>query len=339
MNSGAQRHPVELFSTCPPSSAIDRACYRQRVIDIARWTDGFGYRGILVYTDNGLLDPWLLAHIIIQNTSSLCPLVAVQPVYMHPYSVAKVVTSIAHLYGRRVCLNMVAGGFVNDLAALNDTTPHDRRYDRLVEYTAIIKALLATSGPISYEGHFYKVDKLRLTPPLPAELFPGILLSASSEAGLAAARSLGATAVKYPKPATEEEAPEDSGIAVGVRVGVIARSTDAEAWEVAHTRFPEDRRGQVIHQLATKTSDSVWHKDLSLRGASAEERGVYWLGPFQNYKTFCPYLVGSYERVSEVLAQYVALGYTSFILDVPPDYDEVRHIDLAFKHALEVVPS
>jgi len=335
MHSRAEQNSIELFSTCPPSNATDRERYLQRVIDVARWTDDYGYRGILVYTDNGLLDPWLLAQVIIQNTTSLCPLVAVQPVYMHPYSVAKVLTSIAHLYGRRMYLNMVAGGFVNDLAALNDTTPHDRRYERLVEYTTIIKALLGTPGPVSYDGSFYKVDKLRLTPPLAPELFPGILLSASSEAGHSAARVLGATAVKYPKPAAEEELPQDAGSSVGVRVGVIARSTDAEAWEVAHARFPEDRRGQVTHQLAMKTSDSVWHKDLSVR-EPATEPGVYWLGPFQNYKTFCPYLVGSYERVGEVLAQYIALGYTSFILDVPPDQDEVRNIDLGFKQALEV---
>ena len=37
-------------------------------------------------------------------------------------------------HGQRLWLNMVAGGFKNDLAALNDDTPHDKRYQRLVEY-------------------------------------------------------------------------------------------------------------------------------------------------------------------------------------------------------------
>ena len=90
------------------------------------------------------MDPWLVSQIIIQSTEALCPLVAVQPVYMHPYSVAKMVASVGHLYGRRIYLNMVAGGFKNDLEALNDMTPHDRRYDRLIEYTAVIKELLAS---------------------------------------------------------------------------------------------------------------------------------------------------------------------------------------------------
>src|SRR5439155_940280 len=83
------------------------------------------------------------------------PLVAVQPVYMHPYAVAKQITSFAYLYGRRLYLNMVAGGFKNDLDALSDTTPHDKRYARLVEYTTIISRLLTGPAPLTYEGDFH----------------------------------------------------------------------------------------------------------------------------------------------------------------------------------------
>src|SRR6202035_4041099 len=115
------------------------------------------------YREHSLGDPLLVTQNILQNTDRLCPLVAVQPAYMHPYAVAKMVSSFGHLYGRRLYLNMVAGGFKNDLAALNDTTPHDKRYARLVEYTTIIQELLKAPGPISYHGEFYVVDKLRMT--------------------------------------------------------------------------------------------------------------------------------------------------------------------------------
>ena len=129
---------IEVFSTCPPSSGVPQDVYLERVIEIARWSEEAGCKGILVYSDN---TPWIrgtLSHVILQHTKTLCPLVAVQPIYMHPYWVAKQLTSLAHLYGRRLYLNMVAGGFKNDLEALNDTTPHDQRYARLIEYTTII---------------------------------------------------------------------------------------------------------------------------------------------------------------------------------------------------------
>ncbi len=326
---------VEAFSTCPQSSAIDRAAYLAQVVDVARWSEQAGCKGILVYTDNSLIDAWLVSQIILENTKTLCPLVAVQPVYMHPYTVAKMVASFGYLYGRRIYLNMVAGGFKNDLLALNDTTPHDKRYARLIEYTTIIKQLLVSSSPVSFEGEFCKVDGLRMTPPLPPELFPGIFISGSSEAGLVAARAIGATAVKYPKPVSEYEAsPEQDGTDSGIRVGIIARASKEEAWAIAHQRFPEDRKGQLTHQLAMKVSDSVWHKQLSEMGKEATtEANPYWLVPFENYKTFCPYLVGSYMRVSEEVARYIAVGYRSFILDIPPNEEELHHIGVVFEQA------
>jgi alkanesulfonate monooxygenase len=324
---------IELFSTCPPSSGVERDAYVAAVIDVARWSDAAGYKGILVYSDNALVDPWLLSHIIVQNTTALCPLVAVQPIYMHPYWVAKQVTSIAHVYGRRLYLNMVAGGFVNDLEALNDNTPHDKRYARLIEYTTIVMRLLSAPAPVTYLGEFHSVLKLKLTPPLPEALVPGVFVSGSSDAGRAAAQVLGATAVKYPKPADQEQCPDDFARS-GIRVGIIARSTDRDAWSVAYEWFPEDRKGQLTHQLAMKVSDSTWHKDLSAIDDRQSEQSPYWLLPFHNYKTMCPYLVGSYDRVAQELSRYIALGCRTFILDVPRSREELEHTSVPFERAL-----
>ena len=325
---------LEVFSTCAQSSDGDRETYAQRVADVARWSERAGCTGILVYSDNRLVDPWLVSQIIIENTTRLCPLVAVQPIYMHPYVVAKMVASFGHLYGRRIYLNMVAGGFKNDLTALNDATPHDRRYDRLIEYTLIIRELLAGVAAVSHEGEFCTVKNLKLTPPLPEDLFPGIFVSGSSDAGFAAAKAIGATAVKYPKAPGEEVAP-DEGLGAGVRVGIIAREDGDDAWKIARERFPEDRRGQLTHQLAMKVSDSVWHGQLSeLAEATASGQNPYWLIPFQNYKTMCPYLVGGHGEVAEEVDRYLAMGYRTFILDVPACSDDLQHTRRVFERIL-----
>jgi len=326
---------IEIISTSPQSKDLPREDYVQNVIDVAQWSEEAGCTAILVYTDNSLVDPWLVSQIILQNTQTLCPLVAIQPIYMHPYSVAKMVASFAHLYERRIYLNMVAGGFRNDLLALNDTTPHDDRYARLVEYTTIIKLLLASPDPVTYEGKFYRVDKLRMTPALAPEYFPGILMSGSSDAGLAAAKAVDAVAVQYPKPAREcEPAASLNGLRAGVRVGIIARETSEEAWNIAYERFPGDRKGQIAHQLAMKVSDSQWHKQISeIAKDDNFAQGVYWTWPFENYKTFCPYLVGSYQDVSEEVCRYLAIGYRMFILDIPPSRPELQHVQAVFQMA------
>ena len=331
--------PVEIFSTCPQSLGFDRESYARQVRKVARWSERCGCKGILVYTDNSLVDPWLVSQIIVESTKKLSPLVAIQPMYMHPYSVAKMVASFGYLHHRRLYLNMVAGGFKNDLVALNDPTPHDKRYTRLIEYATIINQLLSSSAPVTFHGEFYDIDQLRMTPPLPTELFPETFVSGSSEAGLDAAKKLSATAVKYPRPASECEAEHaNNGLKSGIRVGIIARDNEDEAWEIAEQRFPEDRKGELTHQLAMKVSDSLWHKQLSdTANKTRTMRNTYWLRPFEQYKTFCPYLVGSYETVANELSRYISLGYRTFILDIPPDEDELEHAGAVFDRAVEKI--
>jgi alkanesulfonate monooxygenase len=272
-----------------------------------------------------------VSQLVIESTERLAPLVAVQAAYMHPYSAAKMVTSLGYLHGRRLYLNMVAGGFRNDLVALGDDTPHDERYERTIEYTQIITRLLA-GETVSYQGDRYTVSKLTMTPQLPAHLQPGLFISGSSPAGLDAAARIGAVAVKYPKRSGEEV--DQAGERSGMRVGIVTRTSSQEAWSVARERFPEDRKGQIAHTLAMKVSDSHWHRQLSdMAAATSAEDDPYWLLPFENYATFCPYLVGSYERVGAELARYIELGFHSFILDIPASEEELQHIGVVFERA------
>jgi alkanesulfonate monooxygenase len=330
-------HPeaLEIFATCPQSKDCAPEDYVQRVVEVARWSEAVGCTGILVYTDNGIVDPWLVAQIIIQSTERLCPLVAIQPVYMHPYSAAKMVASYAFLHRRRIYLNMVAGGFGRDLQALNDQTPHDDRYARVTEYAQIMKLLLESRDPVTFEGRYHMIKNLRMTPPLPPELMPGILISGSSPAGMAAAQAIGATGIVYPRPAEDEIDASETSTRRGARIGIIARPDPTEAWRIAHERFPDDPRGRLTHKLAMKVSDSLWHKQLS-QGSDKPSGGEspYWLWPFQTYKTFCPYLVGSYDEGAEYLARYLVKGYRTFILDIPHSFDDLKCARITFDKAL-----
>ncbi len=320
-----------VFSTCPQSRNMSSHEYPAQVADVARWSEAAGCEGILVYTDNGIVDPWLVSQLILQSTERLAPLVAIQPAYMHPYAAAKMVATLAYVHGRRLYLNMLAGGFRTDLLALDDPTPHDERYERTIEYTQIISALVA-GETVTVKGRYYSVSNLSLAPKLPEELRPGFLISGSSPAGLDAAQRTGAVAVKYPKRTSEEidQAEEGSGI----RVGIVARESNEEAWAVARERFPEDRKGQLTQKLAMKVSDSHWHRQLAdmakQDGAQDQDADPYWLWPFENYATFCPYLVGSYERVADEIKRYVDLGFRCFILDIPPSEEELQHIRVVF---------
>jgi alkanesulfonate monooxygenase len=327
---------ISLFSTCPQSKDFPQADYVDQVRQVSRWSEAAGCTGMLIYTDNSIVDPWLVAQLVLQETRQLCPLVAVQPLYMLPYTAAKFVASLGALHGRRIWLNMLAGGFRNDLLALGDETPHDDRYVRTVEYALLMRRLLETNQPVTVSGRFYSVRGVRFSPTLPAELQPGWLISGSSPAGRAAAVRIGAVAVEYPAPADVISATPEAPTGRGIRVGIIARADAEEAWRVAYKRFPDDRRGRLSHALAMKISDSSWHRTLSLLAhAGASNGSPYWLWPFEQHRTFCPYLVGDYATVAAEIARYLGLGYRTFVLDIPVDADDLETAATIFRMAAD----
>ncbi|MFC8453646.1 LLM class flavin-dependent oxidoreductase [Kitasatospora sp. NPDC057223] len=305
---------LRLFATIPPPAGPGG--YLETVRRAARRAEAAGFTGALVYSDNNTVDPWVVAQEVLTATEDFAPLVALQPVYNHPYAVAKRIATYASVYGRRIALNLVAGGAVADLAALGDDTPHDERYRRLTEYAQLVGRLLAGT-PVDFEGAYYRVRTPPLFPAIPAALRPELYISGSSEAGLLAARTLGAVPVRYPEPS--DGAGPDAHAELrggGVRIGLIARDTDSQAWAVAHERFPASRAGRLAQMLARGVSDSHWVERLS---AAKEFPGgpdsPYWMGPFLNYATYCPYLVGSHEKVGSEIMRYIDAGCGTFIMD------------------------
>jgi len=61
------------------------------------------------------------------------------------------------------------------------------------------------------------------------------------------------------------------------------------------------------------------------------------LVPFQNYRTFCPYLVGNFGTVASELAAYMRLGMRTFILDIPRREEDLVNINIAFNEAAELL--
>ena len=257
---------------------------------------------------------------------------AVQPVYMHPYTAASMVSSLAYLHGRAVHLNMLAGGFRNDLIALGDQTEHDDRYARTVEYTQILLGLLRGEtvthrGPVApgaqpapRAGAAARADAggadLRVVPgrgrgrgrdrggadPLPRAARPG-------RPGRRAGRG---RAGGHHRPRGRRRGLAGGRGALPRRPGRPGRARDGHADQRLALAPPAGpgRRCRRPHDPA---------------GSGDGEPDPYWLGPFKNYQTFCPYLVGSYDRVGAAVAHYVDQGTRVFVLDIPPSAEELEH--------------
>jgi alkanesulfonate monooxygenase len=294
-NVEVNRHPagrsttaggsLDVFSVCPPVELVAPADYLRRVADVARWSEEAGCRGVLLHGDDGHVDPWLVAQVVLRNTEALSPLVAIQPASMHPYAAAKMVSSLAFLHHRRLYLHFHAG-------AVDD--------GRTTEYATIMKGLLGGPGVFSFDGHYYRVSNLKMTPPLPSELFPRIVISEPWPLAVKAA----------PVPSEPTSIATAIGNATaGLGIGVIAREDAAEAWRLAYERFPDDHQGP------------------------AAGNNLYWLHPFESYQTSYPYLVGSYLSVGAELRRLHLAGFGAVLVDLPPSRKELDHVGAVLEEA------
>lgn len=325
---------LDVYATCPPSSRARPEEFRRDLARSASWTDDAGLRGLLIFTDHDVVDPWAAAQMLIQRSERLVPLVAAQPPYMHPYSVARMVSSMAFLYGRQVDLNLITGGSPYRMRTIGDALEHDARYERLIEYGEVIGRLLTSPEPVSYEGEYYRVRRLDLFPPADPALLPRMFVAGSSDACLDAERRLGVVRLRYPRALQEYEPGSAELRGGGLRIGIIARDDREEAWRTAHDRFPDDPDGERQYRIANRFSDSVWMDRLSEDAAApAVEHSPYWMHPLRTYKEYCPYLVGSYEEVGAYLARYLAMGVSTVILNVPHEEADLHHAALALRHA------
>ena len=337
--TGAVSPPI-IYSTCPHRPPEDGAGdYLSAVIEASRLSEAAGHEGMLIYAANEApANPWALAQVVIGATRSLTPLVAVNPLYMHPFTAANMIASMACLFRRRTDLNLIAGGFANDVAAFGDTLGHDGRYRRLMEYASILSALLSGAKPVTFSGEFYQIDKMKLREPVPEALRPRLFVSGSSDASKGAARRLDAVWLRYPTldPGEPEDGSSDGPGRTGVRLCLVVRPDSDDAWRAARQHYPDDRRGQVRHMLAMSVSDSLWHRRLSELGerASADNRNPFWLGPFRNDQDYAPCLVGDYGTVGSALALLMKTNQTWFVVNAPRDRDDARHMSLAFEQAL-----
>lgn len=298
-----------------------------------RWAENVGVDGMLIFTDNDSIDPWVAAQFLIERTASLVPLVAVQPLYMHPYTAARMVSTISSLYGRRVDLNLVTGGYRPHLRALGCDLDHDARYARLIEYGQVLDALLGHDGPVDYCGSYYDVRQAILRPAMPAGFPPRLFVAGTSPAAATTAEELGAIRLMYPTRPETYAADPNAMRGTAIRVGIIARATSDEAWELAHTRFPHSPIIEEFREYAVPDFDAQWHGQIWEASERQKRPDTYWLYPFRISREFCPYLVGSYAEVSALLSRYLDLGAPAIILNQARSEEDLAHAVEAIRRA------
>ncbi|PDT87328.1 LLM class flavin-dependent oxidoreductase [Bradyrhizobium sp. Y36] len=305
----------------------DPGKYVDELMHVAHFADLNGLAGLLLFEGNDVfVQPWAMAQHIVAQTKRSSPLIAVNPVYMHPFTAAKLVSSFVQLYGRKLYLNMITGTAVSDLQALGDQCAHADRYVRLGEFIKLVRLLLESSRPIDFRGTFYTASGLHLHYRPPADLLPEFLIAGQSDAAQRIASEAGCIKMQMLPP------DHDRGInAPGLNFGIFARQGRDAARRAARERFSDSAEGRELLTLTMENTDSVWKRRL-FEGQTAEmQHNGYWLLPFLTFQADCPYLVGSYAEIGEKLRTFAAQGLTTIMLDMIADEAEMRHVGKALQ--------
>lgn len=308
---------VNIFPTNDRRSDID---YKAMLTKYCDHSVECGFAHTLITVGDKRIDPWTIAQACL---TKLNPIVAVNPLYIHPVETAKRVVALQKLYGTTVSLNLVTGSFFNEMKSVGDELNLEQRSQRLKDYHSILSELL--KGKISnIKSDFYSLSGAEIYPKADQTevkyFVSGTLVEHFKENSLV-------YYLRNIKPIKQMPAASNSNS--GVALGICARATREDAIEAVKKVYPEDRRGSMLFEMALSNKETPWNEWLRENLPKHENDFSYYLNPMKNYWSAAPFLVDSYEGVAQSIQNYLKLGYTFFVLDYAPE--ESQHIKEVLK--------
>lgn len=320
---------------------VDLSYLRQ----IAEASDRLGYYGVLLPTGRSCEDSWVIASALLPQTRDLKFLVAVRPGLLSPAVAARMTATLDRISDGRVLINVVTGGDPVENKGDGVFLSHDERYAVTREFLEVYKALLA-GGRVDFNGQHIKVEDGRLMFPPLQKPHPPLYFGGSSDAGIAVAAETidkyltwgeppGAVAKKL-EAAQKVANAKGRSFSFGIRLHVILRETNDEAWRAANDLLKHlDDQTLASAQKTFERMDSVGQKRmLALHGGSREKLEVspnLWAGVGLVRGGAGTALVGDPETVAERIKEYMRVGIDTFIFSGYPHLEEAyRFAELVF---------
>jgi alkanesulfonate monooxygenase len=322
---------------------------------VAVAADSLGYEGVLIPTGRSCEDPWTVASSLIDATRRLKFLVALRPGLITPSQYARIASTFDRLSGGRLLINLVTGGDASELAGDGQFLPHAERYAEATEFMTIWREIMArshTGEALDFDGRHLKVQGAKLLyPPLQRPHPPLFFGGSSPEAHELAAQQLDTYLTWGEPPAAVKEKVADirqraasygRTLSFGIRLHVIVRETEDEAWRAAGELISHLDETTVQRAQATfSRMDSEGQRRMAaLHGGRFDKSDVrrglevspnLWAGVGLVRGGAGTALVGNPEQVAERIQEYAALGLDYFILSGYPHLDEAyRFAELVF---------
>ena len=325
--------------------------YRQ----VAIAADSLGYEGVLLPTGRSCEDSWIVAASLIEATRRLKFLVALRPGLVQPVQSARMAATLDRLSGGRLLVNLVTGGDPDELAGDGLFLPHEERYALSTEFLTVWREVLRASHEgeaVDFDGDQLRVKGGKLLYPPVSRPYPPVFFGGSSGPAIELAAEQVDTYLTWGEPpaAVAEKLGEVRRAAAargrtleyGIRLHVIVRETEEEAWAAAGDLVKHlDEDVIAAAQVKFAAMDSVgqrrmaelhkgrFNKDDIRSGLEISPN--LWAGVGLVRGGAGTALVGNPQQVADRLQEYAALGLEYFVLSGYPHLEEAyRFAELVF---------
>ena len=311
--------------------------------EVAQAAERAGFEAVLTPTGSGCEDAWVTCAAVAQHTEKLKFIVAFRPDAIQPAWAAHQGATFQRLTHGRLLINVVTGGDPFEQRSFGDHLDKESRYRRTGEFLEILRR--SWSGEIyDHEGEFFKLEQGGLRRSLDGYEVPRIYFGGASPPGIAVAAKHADTYLTWGEPleavaakvnnVREKAESEGRAMRFGLRIHVISRDTEAEAWLEADRILDSIDPGAVaaakekfarMESTAQSKMTELSHSGEGGTAASREDLMIapnLWAGVGLVREGAGTALVGSHQQVADRLLEYRDVGIDEFILSGYPHLEE-----------------
>ena len=317
-----------------------RAVTPEYLRQIAQAVDNLGYTGALLPTGRSCEDAWIAASSLISFTNRMKFLVAIRPGIVSPAVAARMAATFDRMSNGRLLVNVVTGGDPVELAGDGLHLSHDDRYDLTDEFLTVWRGVLR-GKTIDLDGRYLKIKGAKLLFPPVQSPYPPLWFGGSSAAAKRVAAKHIDVYLTWGEPPDQvaqkiEEvrqlaAEQGRTVRFGIRLHVIVRETESEAWDAANQLIKYvDDEAIATAQKAFARADSEGQQRMSqLHGGSREALEIspnLWAGVGLVRGGAGTALVGDPDTVARRMLEYTELGIETFIFSGYPHLEEAYRV-------------
>jgi alkanesulfonate monooxygenase len=294
-----------------------------RIVEAA---EAAGFEYMLVPVQTACWEAWISSAMMVGRSKSIRMLVAARPSYVNPVLLAKMIATFDQLSGGRICINLIAGQSEAENASEGIKWGKEERYEIMDEEVAILKALWTARGRIDFDGKFYQLKGAEIRPHPLQKPYPRFYLGGGSRQAweISAKHSdvhlfwgdtyerIRANMAEIRGMAARHGREHDIGF--GMRLQVVCRPTEQEAWEFAHelvAHASEAQKAFVRERFATSEANRRV-RELAASGETIEPH--LWTGITQVRPGAGIAVVGDPQQCADTLQNFIDLGCHSFCL-------------------------